>query len=52
MRGAGKPVHIWTVNDPREAIELWGLGASGMITDDVPAIRAAREEISGSATKE
>jgi glycerophosphoryl diester phosphodiesterase len=52
MRAAGKPVHIWTVNDPREAIELWGLGVSGIITDDVPAIRAARAEISGSAIKE
>ncbi len=42
MRSAGKPVHIWTVNDPEEALELWGLGAAGMITDDVPAMIAAR----------
>jgi glycerophosphoryl diester phosphodiesterase len=44
MRSAGKPVHIWTVNDPAEATELWGLGVSGIITDDVPAILTAREK--------
>ncbi len=43
MRSAGKPVHIWTVNDPNEALELWGLGCAGMITDDVQTILAARE---------
>lgn len=42
LRSTGKPTHIWTVNDPAEAHELWELGASGMITDDVPAILAAR----------
>ncbi|MEX2109239.1 MAG: glycerophosphodiester phosphodiesterase family protein [Gemmatimonadaceae bacterium] len=47
MRSAGKTVHVWTVNDRREAIELWGLGVSGIITDDVPAIRSARAEMSG-----
>jgi len=47
MRSAGKTVHVWTVNDRREAAELWGLGVSGIITDDVPAIRSARAEMSG-----
>lgn len=42
LRPAGKPTHIWTVNDPGEALELWGLGVSGIITDDVLAIVAAR----------
>jgi glycerophosphoryl diester phosphodiesterase len=42
LRSSGKPTHIWTVNDPGEALEMWGLGASGIITDDVPAILAAR----------
>jgi glycerophosphoryl diester phosphodiesterase len=42
LRRAGKPVHIWTVNDTAEALEMWRLGASGIITDDVPSIRAAR----------
>lgn len=42
LRSAGKPIHIWTVNEPGEALEMWGLGASGIITDDVPAILVAR----------
>ncbi|MBA3467264.1 MAG: hypothetical protein H0T21_07615 [Gemmatimonadaceae bacterium] len=44
MRSAGKPVHIWTINEPAEARALWAIGASGIITDDVPAILAARRE--------
>jgi glycerophosphoryl diester phosphodiesterase len=44
MRSAGKPTHIWTVNAPGEALEMWRLGASGIITDEVPAILAARDE--------
>jgi len=42
MRSARKPIHIWTVNDPDEARVMWGLGASGIITDDVPVILAGR----------
>lgn len=42
MRSARKPTHIWTVNHPDEASAMWGLGASGIITDDVPPILAAR----------
>jgi len=42
MRSARKPVHIWTVNRPDEAREMWALGASGIITDDVPLILASR----------
>lgn len=42
LRLAGKPTHIWTVNEPGEALEMWDLGASGIITDEVPAIIAAR----------
>lgn len=42
MRSACKPTHIWTVNRGDEARAMWGLGASGIITDDVPAILAAR----------
>lgn len=48
MRRAGKPVHIWTVNDPEEALELWGLGTAGMITDDVAAMVAARAAVRSS----
>ena len=42
MRRARKPTHIWTVNHPDEARAMWRLGASGIITDDVPVIVAAR----------
>ena len=45
MRSARKPTHIWTVNDPNEACAMWGLGATGMITDDVPVILAARSRM-------
>jgi glycerophosphoryl diester phosphodiesterase len=47
MRSAGKPTHIWTVNDPDEARTLWELGAIGMVTDDVPSILAARSRNPG-----
>ena len=42
LRREGKPTHIWTVNDASEAAFLWRLGICGMVTDDVPAIVAAR----------
>ena len=42
MRAAGKPVHIWTVNQVDEARAMWKFGASGIITDDVPLILTAR----------
>ncbi len=32
-RQAGKPVHVWTVNDASEAHALWDRGAAGMITN-------------------
>lgn len=46
MRAAHKPTHIWTVNEPADALRLWRLGARGIITDDVPAIVAARSRYS------
>ncbi len=33
-RAARAPVHVWTVNDPREAERFWADGVSGIITDD------------------
>ena len=31
---AGFPTHVWTVNDPRIAEELWRSGINGIISDD------------------
>ena len=36
------PVHVWTVDDPREAQSLWRRGVNGMITNDPEPILAAR----------
>ena len=30
---AGKPVHVWTVNETEHAEYLWNLGATGMISN-------------------
>ncbi|HEU4748731.1 MAG TPA: glycerophosphodiester phosphodiesterase family protein [Gemmatimonadaceae bacterium] len=44
LRSSGKPTHVWTVNDPAEARDLWAEGVCGIITDDVAAMIAARAE--------
>jgi glycerophosphoryl diester phosphodiesterase len=43
------PVHVWTVDDPRVAQDLWRSGASGVITNDPATIvRVLREAASRS----
>lgn len=39
---AGTPLHIWTVNDPAEALWLWKHGANAILTDDPATILEAR----------
>lgn len=39
----GAPVHVWTVDAPAIAAELWARGVSGIITNDPGRIRQARE---------
>jgi glycerophosphoryl diester phosphodiesterase len=41
-RGAGVPVHVWTVNDAPEAERLWAAGVRGIISDDPGTMLALR----------
>lgn len=41
-RAAGVPVHVWTVDEPERALELWRRGVSGIITNRP---RVARETL-------
>jgi len=27
-------IHVWTINEPQTAVELWQAGVNGIITDD------------------
>lgn len=42
--GAGRPVLVYTVNDPREARSLLGQGAAGLFTDFPRRLRGALRE--------
>ncbi len=42
LRPAGVPVHVWTVDRPDEARAMWGVGVTGIVTNDPAAILAAR----------
>jgi glycerophosphoryl diester phosphodiesterase len=44
-RRAGRPVHVWTVNDPARAARLWAWGASGMITNYPALLLAERARL-------
>ena len=43
-RMAGRPVHVWTVDDPERARYLWELGVTGIITNVPGTMRALRDE--------
>jgi glycerophosphoryl diester phosphodiesterase len=42
VRHTGVVTHVWTVNEPRQAVRLWAQGVQGIITDDPAAILAVR----------
>ncbi len=44
LRGSGTVIHVWTVNDPAQAAQLWRAGAQGILSDDPATIMAARRE--------
>lgn len=44
-RRAGRPVHVWTVNDPGVAALLWRRGVSGIITNYPELILAERNRM-------
>lgn len=42
LKPLGVPVHVWTVDDPQAALELWAKGVQGILTNDpVTMLRAA-----------
>ena len=41
---AGCLVHVWTVNSPAVARELWHVGVRGIVSDDPSVIRRARDD--------
>jgi glycerophosphoryl diester phosphodiesterase len=42
LRGSGTVTHVWTINDPAQALRLWRAGVQGVISDDPGPILAAR----------
>lgn len=44
-RRAGRPVHVWTVDDPARAAQLWRQGVSGIITNFPALILAERNRL-------
>jgi glycerophosphoryl diester phosphodiesterase len=42
----GCPVHVWTVNDPGRARQLWAMGVNGVITN-YPAMMVAERRAGG-----
>ena len=44
-RRAGRPVHVWTVDDPERAVRLWRLGVSGIITNHPAELLEVRNRL-------
>jgi glycerophosphoryl diester phosphodiesterase len=44
-RRLGRPVHVWTVDDPARAVALWRRGVCGIISNRPGAIHAVRHRV-------
>ena len=44
-RRRGRPVHVWTVNAPADAIALWRAGVNGLVGDDPAMLLEVRAAI-------
>ena len=44
LRGTNVVTHVWTINDPGHALQLWEQGVNGIISDDPATILAARNK--------
>ena len=44
-RPAGCLVHVWTINDPAVARQLWAIGVRGIISDDPGLMRRERDAV-------
>ncbi len=45
LRGSGTVVHVWTINEPGQALRLWRGGVQGIISDDPGLMLAARKAL-------
>lgn len=44
---AGKPVYVWTVDDPAPMVRMIGLGADGLITNRPAVAREVLDRFAG-----
>jgi glycerophosphoryl diester phosphodiesterase len=42
IRGSGTVMHLWTINNPGDALRFWRAGVQGIISDDPALMIAAR----------
>jgi glycerophosphoryl diester phosphodiesterase len=47
LHGSGTVTHVWTINEPAQAMALWQAGVQGIISDDAGPILAARAAAAG-----
>ena len=45
IAAAGASVYLWTINDPRQAVQFWRRGVKGILSDDPGAMIEARRRI-------